>query len=206
MQSSNHQAAYTFAAGKNSVTLAPGQTAAYTLTWNQTDVQGRRAAPGSYYLELEEMYYQGRQVPMNLSRPVSFNILPPESSSSGTEKVITVNQSQTANGITVTLQNVKIANNGLSVSAFITSPPDYVLLPGTPAVRPTQDLRASAGYSLDSNLTIGAGLPAVEYFNNGMNQTWSIPGPLPPGTREMTFIINSLGKLSGPWQFQVRME
>jgi hypothetical protein len=206
MQSSNRQPAYTFAAGQNSITLAPGQTASYTLTWNQTDAQGRRVPPGSYYLELEEMYYQGRQVPLNLSRPVSFSILPPESSSAGNEKITAVNQSQTASGITITLQNIKISNSGFTISAFITPPADYVLLPGTPAVSSSRDYRAAAAYSIDSNLTRGAGVPVIEYFSSGMNQTWYVPGPLPPGTHDMTFVINSLGKWSGPWLFQFKIE
>ena len=75
MQKSSGQPVYTFAAGTNSITLAPRQKADYTLTWDQLDSQGRRAAPGSYYLELEEMYYQGQAVPLNLARPVDFVIL-----------------------------------------------------------------------------------------------------------------------------------
>jgi hypothetical protein len=206
MQSSNNRPAYTFAAGKNPVTLAPGQTATATLTWNQTDAQGRAAAPGSYYLELEELYYQGRQVPMNLSRLVTFNILPVDSSSTGAQRVITVNQSQTANGITVTLQNIRVTDSGFTVSAFITPPSDYVLQAGTPAVSPTQDYWAAAGYSFDANLTRGAGVPSVQYFSSGMNQSWFIPGQIPPGTSQLTFIVNSVGKWSGHWQFQVSVK
>lgn len=75
MQSSTRQPVYTFSAGKTSKTLAPGEKAQYVLSWSQIDSQGRRVAPGSYYLELEEMYYQGHEVPMDLTSPVSFDIL-----------------------------------------------------------------------------------------------------------------------------------
>jgi hypothetical protein len=74
MDKSTGQAVYTFQAGKTAITLAPGQRVDYIEPWDQLDAQGRPVAPGSYYLELEEMYYQGRAVPMTLTRPVSFTI------------------------------------------------------------------------------------------------------------------------------------
>ncbi len=76
MEKASGQPVYTFAAGKNSLTLAPGQNADYTLTWDQLDNNGRHVSPGNYYLELEEMYYQGRSVPIKLTSPVNFIIEP----------------------------------------------------------------------------------------------------------------------------------
>jgi signal transduction histidine kinase len=43
----------------------------------------------------------------------------------------------------------------------------------------------------------------LEDFGNGMNHTWHIPEPLPQGTSEVTFIINSVGSWVGPWQFNI---
>jgi hypothetical protein len=74
MDKSTGQAVYTFQAGKTPITLSPGQTADYTQTWDQVDAKGRQAAPQGYYLELEEMYYQGNSVPLTLTSPVDFNI------------------------------------------------------------------------------------------------------------------------------------
>ncbi len=74
MDKSTGQPVYTFQAGKGTKTLAPGERADYIEPWNQLDTRGRPVAPGVYYLELEEMYYQGRAVQMTLSNPVSFTI------------------------------------------------------------------------------------------------------------------------------------
>jgi hypothetical protein len=74
MDKSTGQPIFTFKAGSNSITLAPGQKVDYVESWNQLDDNGKPVAPGTYYLELEEMYYQGKSVPMTLSEPVSFVI------------------------------------------------------------------------------------------------------------------------------------
>jgi hypothetical protein len=203
MQASNGQPVYTFAAGRNTLTLNPGEKTDYILTWNQLDARGRHVAPGGYYLELEQMYFQGQTVRMNLARPVNFEILP---ASTRTIRTLNPGQSQTVNDITVTLQRLDITDSGVTVSAFVSPPPDYTLQPGTPAISPTQGYPASAVYSIDGSWVKDIGLSSVEYFGHGMEHTWYIPEPLPEGASEMTFIVNSLGNRTGPWQFNVDLK
>ena len=74
MQVETNQPVYTFPAGKETRTLAPNQTTRYTYTWNQTDFKGMSAS-GSYYVELEDLEYQGRPLPLNLNNPARFQIL-----------------------------------------------------------------------------------------------------------------------------------
>jgi hypothetical protein len=74
METADALPVYTFAAGKSSRTLTPGESAAYTFTWDQRDARGNLVSPGRYYVELEEMYYKGQSVKMDLASPVSFNI------------------------------------------------------------------------------------------------------------------------------------
>ncbi len=74
MDKSTGQAVYTFQAGRAARTLTPGEKADYIYTWNQDDARERPVGPGVYYVELEEMYYQGRSVPMILANPVDFTI------------------------------------------------------------------------------------------------------------------------------------
>ena len=74
MDKATGQPIYTFHAGTNSITLTPGEKAAYVESWNQLDANGKPVEPGTYYLELENMYYQGKSVPITLSKPVSFVI------------------------------------------------------------------------------------------------------------------------------------
>jgi len=74
MEASDGQPVYTFSAGQTGRTISPGENAIFTFIWDQRNSQGNLVSPGRYYLELEEMYYNGQAVKMNLSRPVSFEI------------------------------------------------------------------------------------------------------------------------------------
>jgi hypothetical protein len=74
MQADTNQPAYTFQAGKAVVSLAPDQAAAYTYTWNETDFNGQQVS-GSYYVELEDLEYNGQAYELNLNQPVKFEVL-----------------------------------------------------------------------------------------------------------------------------------
>jgi hypothetical protein len=74
MDSDTHQAVYTFRAGSTANNLLPNDTASFTLSWDQLDARGEQVSGGSYYIELEDLYYQGNAVKMTLAEPVSFNI------------------------------------------------------------------------------------------------------------------------------------
>jgi hypothetical protein len=74
METSDSRAVHTFASGKQSLVLKPGESAGYTFIWDQRDAAGNLVKAGNYYIELEEMYYNDQAVKMNLSHPVNFNI------------------------------------------------------------------------------------------------------------------------------------
>jgi hypothetical protein len=74
MDTDTHQAVYTFRAGETVNSLAPDATATFTLSWDQLDARGEPVSGGSYYIELEDLYYQGNVVKMTLAEPVSFYI------------------------------------------------------------------------------------------------------------------------------------
>jgi hypothetical protein len=74
MQEDTQQPVYTFTAGKDTRILAPNDVARYTYTWKQVDFKGRPVT-GSYYIELEDLEYQGRAIQLNLSQPARFEIL-----------------------------------------------------------------------------------------------------------------------------------
>ncbi len=138
MQSSG-QPVYTFGAGKTSRTLAPGETVKYDEIWDQHDSKGRSVSAGSYYLELENIDYQGHTLQLNLTQTVRFDIVPTSSGINGAGRILNINQSQSVNGLTINLQKVELSDNGILVTAFVSSPPDYVLLPGTPVLSPTKN-------------------------------------------------------------------
>lgn len=75
MQSESKQPVYTFAAGKGVRTLAPDEAADFVLVWDQRDDRGRYVPAGGYYLELEDVDYQGRAMQLNLTAPVHFDIV-----------------------------------------------------------------------------------------------------------------------------------
>jgi len=75
MKESDNMAAYTFAAGTQGRSLAPGETAAFTLNWNQRDARGNLVERGRYYIELEDLYYQGAAVKLTPVEPVEFRIV-----------------------------------------------------------------------------------------------------------------------------------
>jgi hypothetical protein len=79
MQTDTRQPVYTFRAGTESRTLASGETVSYTLTWNQSDFNNLQVSNGSYYVELEDLDYQGKAIQLNLSTPARFDILPSSS-------------------------------------------------------------------------------------------------------------------------------
>ena len=74
VQADTKQPVYTFHAGTAAMTLAPNQAAAYTYTWNETNFSGQQVS-GSYYVELEDLEYNGQPYKLNLNSPVNFTIL-----------------------------------------------------------------------------------------------------------------------------------
>jgi hypothetical protein len=68
------QPVFTFAAGQETRTLAPNQTVKFTLTWNQVDFHGQPVT-GVYYLEIEDLVYQGQPIQLHLGTPVLFEIV-----------------------------------------------------------------------------------------------------------------------------------
>jgi hypothetical protein len=75
MRADTKQPVYTFAAGKGTRTLATNDVATYTYAWNETDFNGQPVT-GSYYVELEDLEYNGQPFRLNLNQPAQFEIAP----------------------------------------------------------------------------------------------------------------------------------
>ncbi|OGO31213.1 MAG: hypothetical protein A2Z29_09235 [Chloroflexi bacterium RBG_16_56_11] len=198
------QPVYTFSAGTETRTLAPGEAARFNLTWPQLDFTGRPVT-GDYYLELEDLELKGRPVQLNLIRPVRFEISPDATPGAGSG-TIEVDRSQAASGITVTLRRVVISDTGVIVNAFISPPRDYSVFRVETGYRASRDYSAPATYTFDGGWVKDAGMSAIEYLQNGMNQTWYIPDTVPPGAAEMFFNITSVGDWPGPWTFYIPLK
>jgi hypothetical protein len=121
-------------------------------------------------------------------------------------KTIEVNQSQTVNGITFTLQSVELSATGMTVTAFNT-PPGYNLPQGPMLAPPSlMELHATASYSIDGGASIFIGSSGISFLDSGMRHVWTSNMPVPKGAKKLTFTIATLGTLSGPWTFNVPLE
>lgn len=204
MNAKTGQPAYTFIGDQSDRTLAPGETAAISLDWDQRDNKGRSVPSGQYYVELETLTSQGQRLALNMVQPELFEIMPFVPDETG--KVLMVDQSRSAGDVTITLKQIEISVRGLTIRAFVTPPPDYVLLPGTPALEATRNYQAAAGYSVDGEWVKEAGLSAVEYYGHGMEHMWYIPRSSLKEGRNLIFIVHNVGEWEGSWQFEVSLE
>jgi hypothetical protein len=73
MRSDTGKPVYTFSGGQDTRTLGYGETIQFTYSWNQADFHGQTVT-GSYYIELEDLEYQGQAIQLHPTQPVSFEI------------------------------------------------------------------------------------------------------------------------------------
>ncbi len=73
MSTNTMKPVYTFTGGRETRALAPDQMVEFTLVWNQKDFEGNPVT-GRYYIELEDLVYQGMPVQLHLQQPVEFVI------------------------------------------------------------------------------------------------------------------------------------
>ncbi|MBI4310801.1 MAG: hypothetical protein HY681_03375 [Chloroflexi bacterium] len=74
MRADTNAPVYTFSAGQSDRTLAPDQSVTFRLIWDQRDDKGRAVRGGAYYLELEDLDYNGEALKLELERRVQFEI------------------------------------------------------------------------------------------------------------------------------------
>jgi len=162
-----------------------------------------KAAPnlpsGEYLFQIDSRV-EGRG---GMSGVIKVVILP---SGGAIEKAITVNQSQTVNSITFTLERIELSDTGMKVYAFNT--PTGYSLPQGPGLPPPQFmiLHASASYTVDGGTANSAGTSGIQFLDSGMRHTWNIDLPVARGSKELEFTISNLGDWYGPWRFKIPLE
>jgi flagellar hook assembly protein FlgD len=182
-----------FPAGNSELVLQPGESASHSVEWDQKNGGGEQVPPGWYSVE----------VTLNTSRGSATRVLvlPSEGVM---EKTIEVNQSETVNGITITLERVELTATGMKVYAF-NIPPDYNL-PQGPMLAPPQfmALHAEAEYSVDGGAAKQTFPSGIRFLDNGMEHSWDeYLDPVPQNSHELTFRITKLGDWEGPWEFEI---
>jgi|GEM_PF-1715520 len=189
-----------FTAGTGSRSLEPGEVATYTLVWDQNDEQGQQIPYGYYYIKLGHVRLGDNSMSLSLSGSRQLLILPAEGV---IEKEIRVNQSQTVNNITITLEKVALSDLEAMFWAFNT-PPGYNLPQGPELPPPSMmALHAFAEYSLDGGPVKKVEPSGIRFYDEGVRHSWKHLDPVPKGTKELTFIITKLGDWEGPWEFHV---
>lgn len=199
MDSDTRQPVYThYAATTVSRTLSPGETAAFTMKWNQYGTTGQRVAGGTYYIELEDMDSQGQPLQLKLERPAEFEILPAGSTYGDIYKTIEIGQSQTAGDITITLKQLHLTETGAFLDAFMEPPPGY-------NYKAANDYAAFATYYIDNGWIKYGGRSSFACNPDGIDLVWYFTEPVPPETQEILLIIANAGELEGPWEFRITM-
>ena len=184
--------------------LEPGEMVSHTLIWQQHDDQGQPVPYGYYYITLEDIHFgKGKVSILDLRRQkLELLMLPPEGL---IEKTIEVNESQTVNDITITLERVELSTSAVTFYA-VCVPPDYTP-PENPLLLPLHLVKpAWAEYRLDDSAVKNAGKSGGLHLKDGIRYTWGKLDPVPNGTKKLTFTIVQVGRWEGPWEFHVSLE
>jgi hypothetical protein len=204
---------HAFPAGTEVKSLAPKEVASVTLTWDQRDNRGQQVGDGYYHLLIGPINMGERWESREMSE-MRLLVLPGEGV---LEKSVEVNESQTVNGVTITLEHLELTATGAAFYAFHV-PPDYKqfeqpVAPGTeqpeglePAPPWMMELHAYAEYSLDGGPAKVAGWSGLGFREDGLRLSWIMLDPVPRGTQELTLIMTKLGDREGPWEFVVSLE
>ena len=206
---------WVFPPGREQVTLAPGEIVTYTFVWDQRDASGQQVLPGEYsvssfhYVAFGEGWIEGWEHP---TRRVSAGTarVQIEYPQGAMEKSIEVNQSRTADGLTINLERVELSATGCEVYAF-TTPHNFDPSQGPPGP-PPQSMIASAQYSVDGGPQRDAGHRGSTIREDGMELHWLKLDPIPSDAKVLTFTITEVELLfaqtgpsewSGPWEFEI---
>jgi hypothetical protein len=106
----------------------------------------------------------------------------------------------TDNGVTVEVNKIELKENGTDLYTFIV-PPGYA--GGTEY----HSFSFDAEYRVDDGdwkparaASFGTGL-----YEEGMKRIWDLD-PVPLNSQELTFRINRIDKLTGPWEFKIPLQ
>ena len=214
----SHRHVRVFPQGREQVTLATGETVTYTFVWDQRDDSGQQALPGEYrvaslhYFALGEGLVDGWESPTRRVMAGTVRVLI-EYHQGAMEKSIEVDQSQTASGLTITLERVELSAAGGEVYAF-TTPSNFDPSQGPPGP-PPQSMIAPAQYSVDGGPVRDAGYGGSTIHEDGMELFWRDLDPIPSDAEVLTFTITDVELLfaptgpsqwPGPWEFEIPLQ
>jgi len=200
---------HSFAEGDDSLELSASEIVSHTLIWDQRDSSGEQVAPGWYNVYAGEVtiYKDTEPAETHLSFGTLTHLLI-QHPQGAMEKVIELDLTETAGGLSITLEQVELHNQGVIFSAF-TTPPDYSP-PQDSKSHPLKGLiPALAEYTVDG-VTIQAKYSELMALEDGIRMTWgrgeSYLNPVPSDATKLVFRIISFGDWQGPWEFMLPLQ
>jgi hypothetical protein len=188
--------------GTQSLEIKPDETVSVDFSWDQRDSAGEQVPPGWYNIRSGEITVRQGDSRITFTPGTRVLIQYPQGTM---EKNLDMNQSQTVNEITVTLQRIELTSTGMAVYAF-NAPPGYNFPSGQPLPAPSMMFHAEAKYSVDGGVSKLAGSSGIRPLENGMLHIWDNLDPIPVDAEELTFRITKLGDWEGPWEFKIPLE
>lgn len=215
-----HETVRSFVPGSQELELGPSKVIIHTLAWDQREDSGEQVSPGWYYIDAKNITVTKATLPQKIGLSVgTIARVLIQFPQGAMNKTIDVNQSQTVDDITITLERVELSEMGVSFCAF-TIPPSYsppqpqdspspAPIPTPPPIPPPGMVPVHAQYDVDG-LTKDAGYSGISVHEGGIRLKWGHYAghldPVPSDAKEFTFIITSFGDLEGPWEFKVPLE
>ncbi|MDD5039305.1 MAG: hypothetical protein PHN78_08360 [Dehalococcoidales bacterium] len=172
-------------------------------TWDQKDNNGQQVAPGSYEIGYEYVIIdQGTGKKYPATPTARFQIVAPDSAMN---KNLDLNQSVTAEGVTVTLKRIEMNAVGTKVYTF-TTPPEYILSTEHPPYQMESLItNSTAEYSINGGVVKQVKSGGGKADAEGVTLTWDNLEPMPLDAKELTFVITQLGDLKGRWEFKIEL-
>ncbi len=200
-----------FSPGNKELKLTSGESFAYLLSWNQKDENGNRVNPGHYHLEVRNFTVESTDGGWRVDAMSSGRVLI-QHPQGAMEKKITVNESQTVNNVTVTLDRVNLTATGGEIRVLLQTPEirvsDITPPQPTPTSEPTpppEIFPISAYYMVDDEKLIPYS-PGFKWVDDEKIMiSWQID-PVPADAREMILVITGIGEYSGLWKFTIPLD
>ncbi|MBA7644397.1 hypothetical protein ES703_52141 [subsurface metagenome] len=203
--SHENETLFSVAAGTQPLEIKPGDTITVESSWDQKDTEGKQVPPGWYRITFRDINVTQGDRGFGINTTARILIQYPQGTM---EKTIELNQSQTVNDITVTLERIELTATGMTVYAFGT-------LPGyNSSQEPFMD--AFAEYHVDGGVVKQADSAAMQFLENGTRFIWKRLDPIPSDAKELVFRISTItlrsapGKpdesVAGPWEFKIPLD
>lgn len=201
-----------FSPGNKELKLTSGESFTYLLSWNQKDENGKRVNPGHYHLEVRNFTVESSDGEWRVDAISSGRILI-QHPQGALEKNITVNESQTVNNVTVTLDGVNLTATGGEIRVLLQTPEIKVSditppqpIPAPEPTPPPEIFPISAYYMVDGGEKLIPYSPGFKWVDDKKIMiSWQID-PVPADAKEMTLVITGIGEYSGLWKFTIPLD